>query len=65
MLQLQQIRTHGKGIPIREEGTRNKKGHIARDCKGKLTMKKRKVQEEESDEEDKDNKEKDFGDDLE
>jgi len=42
-----------------------KKGHIAKDCKGKQTMKKRKIQEEESDEEDKNDKEQGFGDDLE
>jgi len=42
-----------------------KKGHITKDCKGKQTMKKRKIQEEESDEEDKNNKEQGFGDDLE
>ena len=42
-----------------------KKGHIAKDCKGKQTMKKHKIREEESDEEDKNNKEQDFGDDLE
>ena len=42
-----------------------KKGHIAKDCKGKQTMKKRKIQEEESDEEDKNDKEQCFGEDLE
>ena len=42
-----------------------KKGHIAKDCKGKQTMKKHKIQEEDSDKEDKNNKEKDFGEDLE
>ena len=42
-----------------------KKGHIAKDCKGKQTMKKHKIQEEESDEEDKNDKEQGFGDDLE
>ena len=42
-----------------------KKGHIARDCKGKQTMKKHKIREEESDEEDKNNKEQGFGKDLE
>jgi len=42
-----------------------KKGHIAKDCKGKQTMKKRKIQEEDSDEEDKNDKEQGFGDDLE
>ena len=42
-----------------------KKGHIAKDCKGKQMMKKRKIQEEESDEEDKNDKEQGFGDDLE
>jgi len=41
-----------------------KKGHLAKDCKGKQTMKKRKIQEEESDEEDKNDKEQGFGDDL-
>jgi len=41
-----------------------KKGHIAKDCKGKQTMKKRKIQEEESDKEDKNNKEQGFGEDL-
>jgi len=41
----------------------DKEGHIARDCKSKQTMKKRKVQEE-SDKEDKKNKE-GFGKDLE
>ena len=40
----------------------DKKGHIAKNCKGKQTMKMRKVQEE-SDEEDKE--EKSFGEDLE
>ena len=34
-----------------------KKGHIAKNYKGKQTMKKRKIQEEESDKEDKNNKE--------
>ena len=42
-----------------------KKGHIAKNCKGKQTIKKCKIQEEESDEEDKDDKAQDFGDDLE
>jgi len=42
-----------------------KKGHIAKNYKGKQTMKKRKIQEEESDEEDKNDKEQGFGDDLE
>jgi len=43
----------------------NKEGHIAKDCKGKQSMKKWKVQKE-SDNEDKkeDNKKKDFGEDL-
>ena len=41
----------------------DKKEHIAKDCKGKQTMKKQKVQKE-SDEEDK-NKEQGFGEDLE
>ena len=41
-----------------------KKEHIAKNCKGKQTMKKRKIQEEESDEEDKNNKEQDFGNNL-
>jgi len=40
----------------------DKKGHIAKDCKGKQTMKKRKVQED-SDNEDKE-KEQGFGKDL-
>ena len=39
---------------------------MARDCKSKQTMKKRKIREEESDEEeDKNDKEQGFGDDLE
>ena len=42
-----------------------KKEHITKDCKGKQTMKKRKIQEEESDKEDKNNKEQGLGDDLE
>ena len=42
-----------------------KKGHIAKNCKGKQTMKKCKIQEEDSDDEDKNNKEQGFGDDLE
>ena len=42
-----------------------KKGHIAKNCKGKQMMKKRKIQEEESDKEDKNDKEQGFGDDLE
>ena len=42
-----------------------KKGHIVKDCKGKQMMKKRKIQEEESDEKDKNNKGQGFGDDLE
>ena len=42
-----------------------KKGYITKDCKGKQTMKKHKIQEEESDEEDKNNKEQGFGEDLE
>jgi len=41
-----------------------KKGHIAKDCKGKQIMKKRKVQEELDDENDKE-EEKGFGEDLE
>ena len=41
----------------------DKKGHIAKDCKGKQTMKIRKTQDEE-DEEDKNDKEQGFGDDL-
>ena len=41
-----------------------KKGHIAKNCKGKQTMKKHKIQKEESDEEDKNNKEQCFGDNL-
>ena len=40
----------------------NKKGYIAKDCKGKQTMKKQKVQEEPDDEDDK--KEEGFGNDL-
>jgi len=42
----------------------NRKGHIAKDCKGKQIMKKRKVQEE-SDDEDNKEEEKGFGEDLE
>jgi len=42
-----------------------KKEHIAKDCKEKQTMKKHKIQEEESDEEDKNDKEQGFGEDLE
>jgi len=42
----------------------DKKGHIAKDCKGKQTMKKRKVQGE-SDNEDNKKKEQGFGEDLE
>ena len=42
-----------------------KKGHITKNCKEKQMMKKRKIQEEESDEEDKNDKEQGFGDDLE
>ena len=42
----------------------NKKGHIAKDCKGKQIMKKRKVQEELDDEDNKE-EEKGFGKDLE
>ena len=42
-----------------------KKGHITKDCKGKQTMKKCKIQEEDSDKENKNDKEKSFGDDLE
>ena len=42
----------------------NKKGHIAKDCKGKQIMRKRKVQEE-SDDEDNKEEEKGFGKDLE
>ena len=42
-----------------------KKEHITKDCKGKQTMKKYKIQEEESDKEDKNNKEQGLGDDLE
>ena len=41
-----------------------KKGHIAKDYKGKQTIKKCKIEEEDSDEEDKNNKEQGFGDDL-
>ena len=70
MLQLQQVQTHDKGMPSKEEETRNenmlqvwKEGHIARDCKEKQMMKKRKVQEG-LDNEDK-KKEKGFGEDLE
>ena len=40
----------------------NKKGHIVKDCKGKQTMKKQKVQEGTDDKDDK--KEEGFGDDL-
>ncbi len=65
------IWTHGKGMPNtekKEQETRicfkcNKKGHIAKNCKGKEMMKKRKLQEE-SDDEDK-KEEKGFGEDLE
>ena len=42
-----------------------KKGHITKNCKEKQMMKKRKIQEEESDKEDKDDKEQCFGEDLE
>ena len=41
-----------------------KKEHIARDCKGKQTMKKCKIQEEELDKEDKNDKEQGFGEDF-
>jgi len=41
----------------------NKEGHITKDCKGKQTMKNRKVKENSDDENDK--KEEGFGDDLE
>ena len=40
----------------------NKEGHIAKDCKGKQTMKKQKVQEGSDNKDEK--KEKDFGKDL-
>jgi len=42
-----------------------KKGHIAKNCKGKQTMKKCKIQEEESDDEDNKKEKKGFGKDLE
>ena len=42
-----------------------KKEHIAKNCKGKQTMKKHKIQEEESDNEDNKEEEKGFGKDLE
>ena len=42
----------------------DKKGHIARDCKGKQIMKKRKVQEKSDDKDDK-KEEQGFGKDLE
>jgi len=42
-----------------------KKGHIAKNCKGKQTMKKHKIQEEESDNENNKEEEKGFGKDLE
>jgi len=51
-------------VPSREERTRDKKGHIAKDCKGKQIMKKRKVQKE-SDDEDNKKEEQGFGKDLE
>ena len=41
----------------------DKKGHIAKDCKGKQMMKKRKIQEE-SDDEDNKKEEQSFGEDL-
>ena len=41
-----------------------KKGHITKNCREKQMMKKRKIQEEESDKEDKNDKEQDFGDNL-
>ena len=37
-------------MPVEEERTRNKEGHIARDCKGTQSMKKWKIQEELDDE---------------
>jgi len=54
----------------RERDTRTcfkceKKGHIAKNCKGKQTMKKRKIQEEELDDENNKEEEKGFGKDLE
>jgi len=54
----------------RERDTRTcfkckKKGHIAKNCKGKQTMKKHKIQEEESDNENNKEEEKGFGEDLE
>jgi len=57
-------------VEKREHETRTcfkceKKEYIAKDCKGKQTMKKHKIQKEESDEEDKNDKEQGFGDDLE
>ena len=67
MLQLQQVQTHGKEIPIEEERRQfkcDKEGYIAKDCKGMQSMKKRKIQEE-SDDEDDNKKEQDFGNNLE
>jgi len=49
-------------MPVKEERTRNKKGHIAKNCKGTQSMKKQKIQEE-SDDEDK-GKEQSFGNNL-
>jgi len=51
-------------MPIEEERTRNKEGHILKDYEGIQSIKKHKIQEESDD---KDNKEKEqsFGDDLE
>ena len=68
MFQLQQIWAHGKELPRKEQETRkcfkyNKEGHIAKDCKGKQTMKNRKVKEDSDNENNK--KEEDFGEDLE
>jgi len=49
----------------REHVSNARRKDISKDCKGKQTMKKRKIQEEESDEEDKNDKEQGFGKDLE
>ena len=50
-------------IRVNEGTPRFKEGHIAKDCKGKQTIKNRKVKEDSDDEDDK--KEEDFGEDLE